>query len=361
MYKNRSLLTKQSRASLLRVFAVVLIGSVVLFSLPLPRVQAGTLTTPRDYLSTQKANTSTGVQHEVFFTAANAVNGGAGVNKVILQFPDADDTKWCRTVGTGDLTVTGIANPTGGSETATSLPGTLTGACTQGSGASSYDKITVSGVNNLSATKYGVRIAQNTSTVLGTAASAGNDIQVTVTTNNGTSDVDSGTLATSLISDDQIAVSATVTPTLTVSLSGNTAALGTLSTSNVNQAGITSTVTTNAASGYASVVKYGATLTSGSDTVADTSGGTIVAGTEEFGASSSQSGNTIAQWSPTSCATTATTSNATALSTSYQSFASASAPVSSQAATLCFLASIAVTTEPGSYTSTATLVTTAKF
>lgn len=344
-----------------RAASILALMATLLFSFPLYPSFAGTLTTPRDYLSRQQANVSTGIQHEVFFTATNAVSGGAGINKVILQFPDADDTKWCRTAGT-DLTITGIANPTGATESATILPGTLTGACTQGSGASSYDKITVSGVNDLSAaTKYGVRIAQNTTAILGTATSAANDIQVTVTTNNGTSDVDSATLAVSLITSDQVAVSATVTPTLTVALSSTTAALGTLSTSNINQAGITSTVTTNAASGYASLVKYDATLTSGSNTIANTAGGTIVAGTEEYGASSSQSGNTITQWSPTSCATTATTSNATALSTSFQSFASASAPVSSEATTLCFLAGIAVTTKPGSYTSTSTVVTTAKF
>lgn len=344
-----------------RVVSIVAMTATLMFSIPLNPSAAATLTTPRDYLNRQQANDSTGIQHEVFFTATTAVSGGAGVNKVILQFPDNDDTKWCRTAGT-DLTITGIANPTGATESATSLPGTLTGACTQGAGASSYDKITVSGVNNLSsATKYGVRIAQNTTAILGTATAAANDIQVTVTTNNGTSDVDSATLALSLITSDQVGVSATVPPTLTVALSSTTVALGTLSISNVNQAGITSTVTTNVTSGYVSLVNYNNTLTSGSNTIANTAGGTIVAGTEEYGASSSQTGNTIGVWSPTACSTTVTTSNATALSTTFQPFASATTLVSSEATTLCFLAGIAVTTKPGSYTSTSTVVTTAKF
>ncbi len=149
--------------------------------------------------------------------------------------------------------------------------------------------------------------------------------------------------------------------TLSVVLSGTTAALGTLATGFVNQAGITSTVTTSAAGGYISMVKYNNTLTSGLDTIPDTAGGTIVAGTAEFGASSSDSGNTIGIWSPTACSTTATTSNATALTTAYQAFAAATGVVTGEATTLCFLASITGTTPAGSYSSTATVVTTARF
>ncbi|RJO59459.1 hypothetical protein C4546_02070 [Candidatus Parcubacteria bacterium] len=327
-----------------------------------PRVaNAGTMTVLRMYLNRQQADVATGVQFEVFFTPVTNVSGGSGANSVIFVFPNTanHNTKWCRTVGTGDLVITGITDPTGGSETATALPGTTkTGACTQ-----TPDTFTISGVDNLTAgTKYGFRVAMASSTVIGTTSAAANDIQVTVKTNNGSGDIDTGTLALSIIAADQVSVTATVTPTLTVTLSGTSAALGTLTTANVNQAGIDSTVTTNAGGGYISMVKYNNTLTSGaSDTIDDTSGGTIVAGTEEFGASSSDSGNTIAQWSPAACSTTATTSNATALTTAFQSFASSSTPVSSEAITLCFLASVSGTTPAGSYTSTATLVTTAKF
>ena len=149
--------------------------------------------------------------------------------------------------------------------------------------------------------------------------------------------------------------------TLSVLLSGNTAALGTLSVSSVNQADITSTVTTNATSGYISMVKYDHTLTSGTDTIADTAGGTIVAGTAEYGASSSQSGNTIAQWNPAACSNTASTSNATALTTAFQSFASNAGAATSEVTTLCFEASITAASAAGSYHSNATVVTTARF
>lgn len=343
--------------------ALVAIFAMALLSWPLQTANAATMTVVRDYLSRQQAGITTGVQHEIFFTTVGAVSGGAGANEVRVILNDGDDTDWCRTAGT--LTVTGIANPTGATETATTLPGTLAGTCAQGSGAgsaeSNRDRLLITGVDDLSAaTKYGFRVVANAA-VLGTADTAANDIQVEVRTHNGTSQVDAGTLALSLITADQVSVSATVTPTLTVTLSGTTAALGTLSASNVNQAGVDTTVSTNASGGYVSLVKYNNTLTSGSDTINDTAGGTIAAGSEEFGASSSDSGNTIGIWSPTACSTTASTSNATALTTSFQAYASNTAPASSEATTLCFLASITGSQPAGNYTSTATVVTTARF
>jgi hypothetical protein len=340
------------------------IGAVVVLLLILVHPGSGfaALTTPRDYINRQQASVTSGIQHEVFFTTGSAVSGGAGVNKVIVTFPDGDDTLWCRTAGT--LTVTGIANPTGATESATVLPGTLAGTCAQGSGSgaadSNRDRLILTGVDNLSATtKYGVRAVANTA-VLGTSA-AGNNIAVVVKTNNGTVDVDSSTLALSLIANDQVTVTATVDVTLTVTLSANSAALGTLSASQVNQQPITSTVSTSAGNGYISLVKYDATLTSGGNTFPDTAGGTIVAGESEYGASSSDAGNTIGIWSPTTCANTASTSNATALSTTFKDFASSTTAATNEATTLCFLASISGSQAPGTYTSTATLVTTARF
>lgn len=321
--------------------------------------EAAQLTNARDYLNRQQASVTTGIQHEVFLKPATSVSGGAGTNKVILVFPDGDDGLWCRTAGT--LTVTPITNPTGATETSgTLLPGTPTGACTQGSGGSSFDTFTISAVDNMSAgTNYGVRFVGNTA-VLGTAAAA-NDIKVIVKTNNGTSDIDTQTIALSLIASDQVSVTATIDPTLTVVLNTTTAALGTLSTSQVSQAAVTSTVTTNAAAGYVSLVKYSGTMTNGVQTLADTAGGTIVAGTSEFGVSTSASSQTISTWSPTACATTGTTSTASALTTTFQSFGSSASAVSADVTTLCFLASTTALQAPGSYTATATMVTTAKF
>ncbi len=363
MYTPTLLKKKIHRMVVRKALSIFALLSLFIFSVPIGHVQAGTLTTPRDYLNRSQANVTTAVQHEVFFTATTAVTGGAGVNKIKLVFPNdaTNNTKWCRTVGTGDLTVTGIANPTGATETATILPRTLTGACTQ-----TPDTITISGVNNLSAaTKYGVRIAQLSSTILGTASAATDNIQVTVKTNDGTTDIDTQIIALSVQTSDQVTVSATVNPSLTVVISATTAALGTLDTTHVNQASITDTITTNAPNGYNMGVKYVTTLTDAtSDTIADTAGGTIQVGEAEFGVSTSQTSsplNTISVWNPTSCATTTSTTTASALTNAFQTFGSASVGTTSTVVTLCFAASITGTTKPGSYTSTATVVTTAKF
>lgn len=344
-----------------RFVGLVAVLGVLVFNAQV--VNAGTLTTPRDYLNRQKASQTTGIQHEVFFTTATAVSGGAGVNKVIIEFPDADDGLWCRTAGS--ITATGIANPTGATETASALPGTLSGSCTQGAGASSFDTITVTGVDNLtSATKYGVRISGNAG-ALGTSGAA-NSIKVTLKTNNGTSDVDTATYALSIIADDQVVVTATVDPTLTVSLSGNSANLGTLSSTSVNYIGVTSTVSTNAASGYISLVKYDNVLTDGSHPFVDVTGGTVDPGTAEYGVSTSDTAvdvttSTVSPSCSTSQQSQGSAGNASALTTTFQSFASAASGVSSDGTTLCFLASTSATQAPGTYTSTATLVTTAKF
>ena len=349
----------QRLALLRRAVAVTAIAALALTNVQL--AVAATLTTPRDYLNRQKAGLTTGVQHQVFFTVSSS--GTLTNGKVKLIFPDADDGLWCRVAGS-DLAVTQIQNPTGATESASaSTIGTLAGSCTQGSGGSSFDTIivTFSGTINNS-TKYGLQIADGSTGKLGTSA-AGNDKKVTInTTTSGDVVTDTNTYALSIIGDDQVLVSALVDVTLSVSLDVNSIALGTLSTANVYKGAATTTVSTSAASGYISLVKYDQTLTSTTGaTIGGVVGGTIAAGESEYGASSSQSGNTIGQWSPASCTTGATTSNATSLSTTFQDYASRGTAATNEATTLCIMASITGTQAPGTYTSTATLVTTAHF
>jgi hypothetical protein len=355
--------------------SIALISCLTLFwqfCLPQPTA-AATMTVLRMYLNRQQADVATGITFQLFLTPKTNVSGGANANELRIIFPDADDGKWCRSAGS--LTVTGITDPTGGSESATQLPGTLAGStCAAGSGSgsaeSNRDRLLIAAVSNLTATtKYGVQIVANAG-ALGTASSAGNNIQVEVRTRDNSTQIDSGSLALSLITSDQVAVSATVTPTLTVVVAGAPVSLGVLASTSNSYAGITSTVTTNASGGYLSVVKYDATLTSGSDTIADVTGSppdNLAAGTAAYGVSSSQTGNTVGQWDADSSncdgttRTTANTVSATSLSTTFKSFASSATPKSSEAATLCFLATMSGTTPAGSYTSTSTVVTTARF
>jgi len=153
---------------------------------------------------------------------------------------------------------------------------------------------------------------------------------------------------------------------MTVTLSGNSIALGTLG-SNVSYRAITSTITSSAANGYVSLVKYNGAFTNGVQTIADAAGDNDVdPGTSEFGASTSKTSQSLPQSnaSPacsTSLQTQGSAANGKALSTTFQSFASATGTVSGDSTTLCILASISPTQAPGEYQSTLTIVTTAKF
>jgi hypothetical protein len=90
-----------------------------------------------------------------------------------------------------------------------------------------------------------------------TTSSAGNDKTGTVTTRtSGPATIDSSGYAESIVSDDQIVVSATVPATFTFSLSGNTDSFSSnLSTTTTSTTGKTVTIATNAASGWVAWVK----------------------------------------------------------------------------------------------------------
>ncbi|XOU93990.1 MAG: hypothetical protein ACNFW9_04040 [Candidatus Kerfeldbacteria bacterium] len=336
------LLKKMSMVMFMAIFVMVML-------LPAQIAKAESLETVEDHMNRQKQSLTSGVSHNIVFTVP-AGNSGTEA-EVHIIFPAADNGLWCRTADT----IIAAGSTTYG---ANALPGTLVATC-----AGTPDTLTITGVTNLTAsTEYGVLITDSGAGALGTPTTGTTGVITVQTRTAAQAVIDSQQVAVDIIADDQVVVSADVEPTITVALSANTIDLGTLSASLISQDGITSTVTTNAANGYSSTVYYDNTLTSvASDTISDTAGGTIVAGTEEFGASSSDSGNTIGIWSPTSCADTGTTSNATALTASPQTFAAATGAVSTDATTLCFLASIAGTTEAGTYTNTVTLVTTGLF
>ncbi len=208
------------------MFLVAIFGVCTLFAKP---VEAATLGDLRLYLNRQLANVASGLTVELVFTPVGNVSGGAGQNSVLVLFPDGHDGQWCRTAGA--LTVTGIASPTGVSEGATVLPGTLVGACSAGSGSGSADanrdRLVITGVDDLTAgTRYGVRVSGGVG-VLGTATTAGN-VTVELATRDNSALVDTGTFApVALTGNDQITVTATVpsatppeTPVTAVTLRG---------------------------------------------------------------------------------------------------------------------------------------------
>lgn len=90
-----------------------------------------------------------------------------------------------------------------------------------------------------------------------TNATAGNDKTGTVTTRaTGPTTIDSSGYALSIVSNDQIVVTATVPATFSFALSGNTDTFtGNLSTTTTSTSGKTVTISTNAASGWVAWVK----------------------------------------------------------------------------------------------------------
>ncbi len=207
-----------------------------------------------------------------------------------------------------------------------------------------------------------------------TNPSAGN-YDVDITSELGTTD-DSGSGSISIIADEQVAVSATVDPTITFTVDDNTIGFGALSTStgrwatgdtlggnasagSTPTAAHTMTLATNALSGYA-ITYNGATLTSGSNTIDVASISSDSDGTpnsEQFALSASTSGNaTIASgyarganstWNFVASTTTTLVSETVATAT--------------ETISLSYLGNIAATTEAGSYSTTVTYIATAVF
>ena len=339
------------------VMLLAIFGTVLVDALSAGPVYAAALTASRDHMNTSLQSQSSGISHTVSFTTS-AVDGTE--NKVSLRFPLADNGLWCRTADT--LTVAGSSE-----DGATPLPSgtTLAATCTEGDGASTFDTITISNVSNLTiSTRYGFVVSDGTG-ALGTPTTASTGIVRVATLTAASAVIDSQNIAVSITTaaNTNIAVTASVDPSISATLTTNAANLGTLTASNVSKAEVDSTVTTNALNGFTSYVYYDHKLRIDvSNDVNDTTGGTIVAGTEEFGVSTDEaSGVDIGVWSPASCATGASTSNATAVTTSPQSFGIAAAPVSADVTSLCIEASVTATTTAGSYSNTLTVVTTGKF
>jgi len=215
----------------------VLIASIVTFFVSTLSFQskAAALTNLYIYLSRIEANVAGSTETLEIVLAIDTTTTIPTGGTVTMYFPDADDGMWCRTAGA--LTVTAVTASAADLATTNwaidaGLPtsGTLSAACTQGSGASSVDTITISSVGALTAgTTYGVKLANGSSAgVIGTDDTTGAH-EITVEAKSGAT-IDSSTVKVSLIANDTVVVSATVsaTPSVNCTISANTVDLGTL-------------------------------------------------------------------------------------------------------------------------------------
>lgn len=215
------------RLSYLILFPLVVIA--ILF-FPTYQSDAATLSAAYVMLSRMKASLTSTANLEIYiaFETSGAVSTASTLT---LEFPDDDDTDWCDTSGS-DLTVAGVtstpADSSGDYDVDAALPGTLSAACSQGSGASSVDTITVTGLTSLTAGQtYAVKVSNGSTAKLGTS-SAGSKI-ITLTVDDG-SDPETMSFGINIVSDDEVDISATVVDvqTVTCSISSNSVNLGDL-------------------------------------------------------------------------------------------------------------------------------------
>lgn len=193
----------------------------------LPKVSAGTLTST--YVRLNRLSTGASGPFRLVFTTASA-----GATSVSVNF----SANWTSNSGTVNATQSVSSASCAADTGATALPGSITAA-----GASST--VTISSVTALSAsTAYCVDLTSSTAV---TNPTAGN-YTLTVTAGS-----DSTTVVEDIVGSnaDQIAVTATVNPSFTFSLSSNSASLGALSASSPTaSSAINASVSTNAATGW---------------------------------------------------------------------------------------------------------------
>jgi hypothetical protein len=164
----------------------------------------------------------------------------------------------------------------------------------------------------------------------------------------------------------QINISASVDPSLTLSLSSTTCGLGTFDSTKVNTCQYNTTVTTNASSGYTAYIRDDGNLRNATNDINDAAGGTTAAGSEEYGVATSDTDTVDITAKETSGNCTilnggSSDVNALALTISDQSYATEDAPVDSDLVTLCHSASISGTTPAGVYANVVTITIIANF
>lgn len=211
------------------------------------RVNASMLTNSMIRLNRMKAGQGTSFRVE-FKTV------GSGATSVAIDFNGADGgTSWTNSSGVVNGTQS-VSSSTcadtaqGGNGSATALPGSLTAAGSSG-------VVTISNVTALTAaTLYCVDLTS--ATAVTNASASGGPASDGVYHPTITVGSDSTTVAIRTISEDQIVVTATVSPTFNMSFDSTaTLALGTLSTTGTSSSSRTVTLSTNGFSGWTLWVK----------------------------------------------------------------------------------------------------------
>ncbi len=228
-----------------KVVKIILASLILLMSSPIMPARAAALTSISDTMSRLKAATLS--DHTIAFTTVTTIPASG---TIVVNFPTGFSTEALLDYTDIDLKLATV------DKTLAAAPGTGAGTA-WGAVRTDADTITLTNNDTDTFTAGAVEIQVGLNATFGVAGDkqttnpgAGNDLVMTITTSAG----DSGSLAVSIITNDQVTVSATVDPTFTFTISSTTCALGTLSTANVQTCSVTLTTSTNAVDGYTTTV-----------------------------------------------------------------------------------------------------------
>jgi hypothetical protein len=367
------LLTNMKKIQTITSLGVLLALLAILVGLPLQVVYAAALLNKSDTMSSLKDNTAS--NHEIIFRTPTGVD--ASTDTITIEFDTTGTAFNLGTVAFGDMDLdvsaggqtscSGVAFGTSKTLAATA------GVSIWGVGVNvTTDIITLTAPTNAASGEIAVNACARIR--IGTNAAGGanriTNPDITVATNYiiqfAGAFGDTGDIVIQIILDDQVAVSGTVSESMTFSLGATSVALGTLSSATVTSGSHTVTLSTNAASGM--VLTYsGTTLTLGGNTItAMSTAAASSVGTEQFGINSKS--NTVpsvgAECSGTSPIAAAATGYAVANNFKFvsgETVISSSAGINSTACTISYIANISGATEAGSYTTALTFTATATF
>lgn len=341
---------KNSKIKIINIFKVVSILLVLILNLAmLPVIKAGEYQDETDVMTRLKASTLS--SHDITFDLSAGTVFGA-TSTITVDFNTGGFS-----VNGASSTVSDFAFSDSSARTIYSVS-TSTPNCV---GTASTTSIAVGIVSNVVTFKACTGYATSTAAAsveikIGTAAGGtdrvtnpalGDNIPIYLA---GTGTVgDTGSLAVSILSDDQIVVTATVEPSFTFTISTSTCALGTLSTAATSSCSYTATTTSNASDGYITSMVAASKLVSGSNDIDDVTDGAVTATAEEYGIR--VTGTNAAYATSTDMLVPLTTTTIAS---------DGSGPIN-QATTITHIAAISGTTLAGSYSQTVTLISTGTY
>jgi hypothetical protein len=359
-------LIKTNRFQKVSIFLIVILLLQVIYPVLLPqKAHAAALTEASIRLDRMgggvEYNTTTG--YKVLVVLKPATVGTIG--KVRVTFPTTNAFTINSTASNFVTSTTGLPSTYQG-ETLTAATVTGNVASAVSGGAVTFD---VTGMSS-STTLYGFFITCNSTTCITNPAigDAGQHLVTIATLTAASAAIDSQSVAVDTVGSnaDQVSVTATVPASFNFALSGNSIALGTLSTSTQTTGNVTVDVDTNANNGWVAWIRSeGAadTLASAStgDSIFSTDSGACVdpaRGAEAYlidvnGAAGTNAGGSLTVATEYNCSDTAGDRQGGVIDTGYEQIAERTGVVESDTLTLTAIVDISPTTEAASdYTDT---------